>query len=89
MDPINQSHSIWNKHLFVEVCIGYLSLQDYILVCFPAHHCNNRTEFDCANNGRQCILMSKLCDKKTDCENSEDEAPSICSLDSKNNVLKT
>lgn len=42
----------------------------------PAVKCNPKTEFDCG--GGMCIPLSKVCDKKPDCPEFQDEPNDKC-----------
>lgn len=42
----------------------------------PKTVCDKKTEFDCG--GGMCIPLSKVCDKKPDCPNFEDEPKDRC-----------
>jgi hypothetical protein len=45
----------------------------------PVPKCDPKTQFECG--GGMCIPLSKVCDKKLDCPNWEDEPGDRCSKD--------
>ena len=45
--------------------------------------CDEHTEFDCFGNNIYCVDVSKVCDKKNDCPDGEDEVPSLCNAGNK------
>ena len=46
----------------------------------PAIGCNNATEFDCGGDGKMCILLDKVCDRKNDCGGWQDEPKDLCHI---------
>lgn len=51
-------------------------IQTLLIAARPKTICDKRTEFDCGEG--MCIPLSKVCDKKPDCPNFEDEPKDRC-----------
>ena len=46
----------------------------------PAIGCNNVTEFDCGGDGKMCIPLEKVCNRKNDCGGWQDEPKGLCHI---------
>ena len=46
----------------------------------PKIGCDPQTEFDCGSDGKMCIPMEKVCNRKNDCGNWADEPKNLCDL---------
>ena len=44
----------------------------------PAIGCNNATEFDCGGDGKMCIPLEEVCNRKNDCGGWQDEPKGLC-----------
>ena len=44
----------------------------------PAIGCNNATEFDCGGDGKMCVPLEKVCNRKNDCGGWQDEPKGLC-----------
>lgn len=47
----------------------------------PNLGCDPTSEFDCAGDGTLCVGLDRVCDRKNDCGNWQDEPPDLCGVD--------
>ena len=55
-----------------------IKVSDTLLAGDPAIGCNNTTEFDCAGDGKMCVPLEKVCNRKNDCGGWQDEPKGLC-----------
>jgi hypothetical protein len=46
----------------------------------PKIGCDPKTEFDCGGDGKMCIPLERVCNRKNDCGNWADEPKNLCDL---------
>ena len=47
----------------------------------PNLGCDPGSEFDCAGDGTLCVGLDRVCDRKNDCGNWQDEPADLCGVD--------
>ena len=52
----------------------------FLLLGDPQIGCDPQTEFDCGGDGKMCIPLERVCNRKNDCGNWADEPKSLCGL---------
>jgi hypothetical protein len=46
----------------------------------PEIGCDANTEFDCGSDGKMCIPLERVCNRKNDCGNWADEPKALCGV---------
>ena len=64
----------------MKFCNAKLKKADFSLLFLgdPSIGCDPETEFDCGGDGKMCIALEDVCDRKNDCGGWQDEPKDLC-----------